>query len=156
MLIMKTMDKGTKFDSVYTRSTLEAMGFVTSKEVYRGFVRFLFLGKDFEIVRYRNCACLGTVLEVTSDPEFETLLAAGEELMEVNPDIQGFFSPESAEYRLRIWGPCATIEEFSRFVRSAIDRLEKARESLYAQMLCRVYATVGPQFERILSSDNFS
>ena len=152
MLIMKTMDKGTKFDSVYTRSTLEAMGFVTSRDVYRGFVRFLFLGNDYEIVRYRNCACVGTVLEVTSDPEFETYLAVGEELMEANPDIQGLFSPEGCEFRLRIWGPCTTIEEFSGFVRGAIDRLETIRGSLNSRVLCRVYASVAPQFEGILSS----
>ena len=154
LLVMdKTMmDKGTKFDSGYTRSTMEAMGFATCKEEYRGFVRFLFLGNEYEIVRYRYCACLGMVLDVTSDPEFETYLAMSEELMETNPDMQGHFSPEGCEFRLRIWGPCNTIEEFSRFVREALGRLDKMLDSLKTSVLNRVYASVGPQFESILSS----
>lgn len=152
MLKTKTMDKGTQFDSGYTRSTMEAMGFATCKEGYRGFVRFLFLGNEYEIVRYRNCACLGTVLGVASDPEFETYLAMGEELMEANPDMQGFFSSEECEFRLRIWGPCTSIEEFSGFVRDALGRLEKVQDSLQARVLRQVYTTVGPKFEAILSS----
>jgi hypothetical protein len=146
------MDKGTKFDSGYTRSTMEAMGFATCKEGYRGFVRFLFLGNEYEIVRYRNCACLGMVLDVTSDPEFETYLAAGEELMEANPDMQCLFSTEGCEFRLRIWGSCTTIEEFSGFVRDALGRLDKVQDSLQARVLRQVYTTVGPKFENILSS----
>ena len=146
------MDKGTKFDSGYTRSTMEAMGFATCKEEYRGFVRFLFLGNEYEIVRYRYCACLGMVLDVTSDPEFETYLAMSEELMDTNPDMQGLFSPEGCEFRLRIWGSCNTIEEFSRFVREALGRLDKMQDSLMTSVLSRVYASVGPQFESILSS----
>ena len=128
------MDKGTKFDSGFTRSTMEAMGFATCKEGYRGFVRFFFLGNEFEIVRYRNCACMGVVLRVTSDSEFETYLVSGEELMEENPDVQGFFSPEECEYRIRIWG------------------LDKVRKSLEDQVIRRVYSDVAPQFEAILSS----
>ena len=147
-----TMDKGTKFDSGFTRSTMEAMGFATCKEGYRGFVRFFFLGNEFEIVRYRNCACMGVVLRVTSDSEFETYLVSGEELMEENPDVQGFFSPEECEYRIRIWGHCTCIEEFSRFVRASIDRLDKVRKSLEDQVIRRVYSDVAPQFEAILSS----
>ena len=152
MLKTMTMDKGTKFDSGYTRSTMEAMGFATCKEGYHGFVRFLFLGDEYEIVRYRNCACLGTVMGVSSDLEFETYLAAGEELMEANPDMQGLFSPEGGEFRLRIWGSCTTIEEFSGFVRDALGRLEKAHDSMQARVLRQVYATVGPKFESILFS----
>ena len=154
LLVMdKTMmDKGTKFDSGYTRSTMEAMGFATCKEEYRGFIRFVFLGNEYEIVRYRYCACLGMVLDVTSDPEFEAYLAMSEELMETNPDMQGHFSPEGCEFRLRIWGKCACIEDFSRFVREAMGRLGKVRDSLENRVLRHVYASVAPQFEAILSS----
>ena len=149
------MDKGTKFDSGYTRSTMETMGFATFKEGYRGFVRFLFLGNEYEIVRYRNCACLGTVLDVTSDLEFETYLAAGEELMEANPDMQGLFSSDGGGFRLRIWAPCSTIEEFSGFVRDSVGRLDRAQDSLRARVLHQVYETVGSKFESILlSGDN--
>ena len=146
------MDKGTKFDSGYTRSTMEAMGFATCREGYRGFVRFLFLGHEYEIVRYRNCACLGIVMNVTSDPEFNNYLAVGEELMEENPDIQGLFSPEGFGFRIRIWGPCTTIEEFSRFVREAIGRLDRVQDLIEDRLLRRVYADVAPKFEAILSS----
>lgn len=151
-MLKTTMDKGTKFDSGYTRSTMEAMGFATCREGYRGFVRFLFLGKEYEIVRYRYCACLGIVLDVTSDPEFGNYLTVGEELMEENPDIQGLFSPEGSGFRLRIWGPCTTIEEFCRFVREALGRLDRVQDILEDRLLRRVYSDVAPQFEAILSS----
>ena len=152
MLKTTTMDKGTKFDSGYTRATMETMGFATCNEGYHGFVRFLFHGDEYEIVRYRNCACLGTVLKVTSDPELDTYFAEGEELMEVNPDIQGFFSIERSEFRFRIWGSCTTIEEFSGFVRDALDRLDRVQDTLKTRVLRRVYEFVGPTFESILSS----
>ena len=146
------MDKGTKFDSDFTRSTMEAMGFATCRDGYRGFVRFLLLGKEYEVVRYRNCACIGMVLNVTSNPEFNTCLAVGEELMEENPDMQGLFSLEGCDFRIRVWGRCASIEEFSRFVRESVGRLDKVRDTLEARVLRRVYAAVAPQFEAILSS----
>ena len=146
------MDKGTKFDSDFTRSTMEAMGFATCREGYRGFVRVLLLGNEYEIVRYRNCACMGVVLSVTSGTEFHTYLAACEELMEENPDMQGLFSEDGCDYRIRIWGRCSCIEEFSRFVREAVGRLERVQDSIEDRVLRRVYADVAPQFEAILSS----
>lgn len=146
------IEKGTKFDSDSTRSTMEAMGFATCREGYRGFVRVLLLGSEYEIVRYRNCACMGVVLSVTSGTEFRTYLAACEELMEENPDVQGLFSEDGCYFRIRIWGRCATIEEFSRFVRETVGRLDRVQESVEERLLRRVYADVAPQFEAILSS----
>ena len=147
-----TMDKGTLFDSDYTRSTMEAMGFPTCRERYRGFIRILLLGNEYEIARYRNCACMGVVLSVDSTADFLTYLMAGEELMEENPDMQALFTSEGGAFRIRVWGRCSCIEEFSRFVREAVCRLDKVRDALEERVLRRVYADVAPQFEAILAS----
>ena len=146
------MDKGTKFDFGYTKSTLETMGFSTCEEGYRGFVRFFLLGKAYEVIRYRNYACLGTVFFITSQWELDAYLVACEELMESNPDIQGYFSPDSFEFRLRIWGRCSAIEEFSRFVRDSVTRLDILRDSLNTRVMSGVYTSVAPLFEGILTS----
>lgn len=152
---MQTMSRqdndknGRLYPSQNTLALLSLMGFDGLEIREDAYVSFRFCGETYETARMEGRACLGIRREVYSFEEFEAVMAAGDDLMGTNPDLQCLFSDCNCA-RIRLWVPCADANGYESALLGGMDRMDDIRSEFESRVQRRLFAAAAPVFENIL------
>ncbi len=137
------------FQAQNTLALLSLMGFDGLEIREDAYVSFRFCGEVYETARMEGRACLGIRREVYSFEEFEAVVAAGDDMMGTNPDLQCLFSDCNCA-RIRLWVPCADANGYESALLGGMDRMDDIRSEFESRVQRRLFAAAAPVFENIL------
>lgn len=132
-----------------TLALLSLMGFDGLEIREDAYVSFRFCGETYETARMEGRACLGIRRGVYSFEEFEAVIAAGDDMMGTNPDLQCLFSDCNCA-RIRLWVPCADANVYESALLGGMDRMDDIRSEFESRVQRHLFAAAAPVFENIL------
>ena len=141
--------KNGMYQAQNTLALLSLMGFDGLEIRQDAYVSFRFCGEIYETARMEGRACLGIRREVYSFEEFEAVLAAGDDMMGTNPDLQCLFSDCNCA-RIRLWVPCADANGYESALLGGMDRMDIIRSEFESRVQGSLFAAAAPVFENIL------